>query len=277
MITFIVGETGSGKTSLATYLLQEKYLNEGNDIWERSCNLIRSANEKYGRHYSLPDKVPFYTNYNIKLHVGYNEYYEPYYQNGYYFGVANEVMDTQFVALGGVVVFDESQRILNSRKSSSFADFVSYAFEVHRQAQLEVILIAQRGKLLDCNVRELGVHVIQIVRMENEKDAAGNVVRTTWHCREFENWTEAERYQQTGEGEYRETEYVNEGSIFECYDSYEHVTDFLPPQGKDFSYLPHEKPKRLSEREKQFYNAGEPKNYRNNPKNDKNKKEKKTA
>lgn len=269
MITFIIGETGVGKTAFATYLLKRKYLNEGKDIWRRSCELVRKANEKYGRNYTLPDQVPFYTNYHIRLHVGYKKYYEPYFQNGFYFGVANEEMDTQFIAPGGVGVLDEAQHILNSRKSATFADFVSYAFEIHRQARLELILIAQRGKLLDCNVRELGVHVIQIVRMDNETDAAGNIVRSTWHCREFENWGEAERYLATGEGTYTDKVYVNEGNIFESFDSYEHLADFLPPKGLDFDYLPHKKPEHITKRQEKFYKPGEPKEYRSGKQKDK--------
>ncbi len=262
MITFIVGETGSGKTALATYFVQQKYLYEGKDIWNRSCSLIDGVNKKFGRNYSKPNKVPFYTNYSMRLHVGYKKYYEPYFQNPYYFGVANEEMDTQFMAVGSVGVFDEAQRIFDSRKSSTFADFVSYAFEIHRQARLELYLLAQRGKLLDCNIRELGVHVIEVVRMDNEFDAAGNVVRSTWHCREFENWREAEKYFTNGDGEYTETEYVNEGNIFESFDSYEKIEMFLPQEGKDFSYLPHKKPDNLTEREKEFYKPGAPKKFR---------------
>lgn len=263
MITFIVGETGSGKTALATYFLIQKYLDEGRDIHKRSCSLIEEVNKKFGRNFTPPDKVPFYTNYSMRLHVGYKKYYEPYFQNPYYFGVANKDMDTQFMAVGGVGVFDEAQRIYNSRKSATFADFVSYAFEIHRQARFELYLIAQRGKLLDCNIRELGVHVIEVVRMDNEFDAAGNIVRSTWYCREFENWGEAQRYFESGEGEYTETEYEYEGNIFESFDSYEKIEMFLPQQGKDFSYLPHKKPENVSKREAKFYEPGPPKKFRN--------------
>lgn len=263
MITFIIGDNGTGKTALATYFLKEKYINEGKAIWKRSCELIRAANEKYGKNYTLPDKVPFYTvNFRAKLHVGYKTYYEPYYQNGYYFGVANDNMDTQFVALGSTVVFDESQRIFNSRESSTFPEFVSYAFEIHRHARLDIILLAQRGMLIDCNIREVGVHVIEVLGMENEKDLAGNIVRSTWRCREFDNWSSAEGYLKNNDQSYTETTYVNEGNIYESYDSFDKETAFLPPEGKDFSYLPHDKPAHLTSREEKFYKAGKPKEYR---------------
>ncbi len=193
--------------------------------------------------------------------------FRSYFLNGYYFGVANEEMDTQFVPPFSVLVFDEAQRIFNSRESSTFPEFVSYAFEIHRHARLDITLIAQRGMLIDCNIREVGVHVIEVVSMENEKDIAGNVFRSTWHCREFDDWSSAEAYLKSGEKTYKETTYTNEGSsIYASYNSFDKLTAFLPPKGKDFSYLPYEKPADVSEREAKFYNTARPKEYRSKPK-----------
>ncbi len=263
MITFIVGENGAGKNALATYFLKEKYLREGEELLEKSRGLIRSLNEKFGRNYSLPDKAPFYTaNFRVKLHVGYNEYYEPYFLNGYYFGLANEKMDTEFVPPGSVIVFDEAQRIFNSRESASFPDFVSYAFEIHRHAQLDITLLAQRGMLLDCNIREVGVHVIEVLGMENERDMAGNIIRSIWNCREFDNWFDAEKCFRNGERTYREKKYENQWDIFESYDSFDKIKEFMPPEGKDYSYLPHDPPDDVSAREKKFYQSRKPKGFR---------------
>lgn len=71
-LTIITGITGAGKTGLATFRIENKYLTEGKEIWRRSCALIREQAEKYGREFSLPEQVPIYTNYHVKLHVGYN-------------------------------------------------------------------------------------------------------------------------------------------------------------------------------------------------------------
>ncbi len=263
MITFIVGETGAGKTAFATYRLKEKYIHEGKKILKKSRALIEEQNTKYGRNLTLPDQVPFYTNFPVKLHVGYRKYYEPYYFNPYYFGVANDTMPTEFAALGGVMVFDEAQRIFNSRKSATFADFVSYAFEIHRQGHFDITLIAQRGKLLDCNIRDLGVHVIEIVGMDNNIGEKSGCLRgSTWYCREFENWSDADAYLTNGEKTYKETDYTNRGNIFNSFDSFSRVSEFLPPKGLDFDYLPHNAPQGLTEREKAFYKPGEPGEYR---------------
>lgn len=267
MITFIIGAAGAGKTALAAYFLKTKYLEEGKEILRKSCALIDRANVQFGRQLSKPDRVPFYTNFRVRLHVGYKRYYEPYFMNGYYFGIANDVMETQFIAPGSVMVLDEAQRIFDSRKSGTFADWASYAFEIHRQARLDIYLIAQRGMLFDRNIKELGVRVIEVVGMENEEDLGGNVEKSTWHCREFENWQAAEQSLNTGEKTYKETTYVNDGNIFESFDSYAKLGEFLPPEGKDFDYLPQEKPERLTAREKEFYKTGEPKEYRSRPKN----------
>lgn len=262
-LTFIIGENGVGKNSLLTYLLKQKYLKEGEDIWRKSCALIEKANRETGRNYSFPDKVPFYTvDCRMKLHVGYGKYYEPYFLNGYYFGVANAEMETQFVAPGSVIAFDEATRYFNSRKSSSFADHVNYGFQTHRHHQLEIFFLAPRGMMLDVNIRELGVRVIEVLGRDDEHDAAGNLIRSTWHCREFDNWRLAERYLKNNEETYTETEYTYEGNIHEEYDSFDKRKEFYPKEGADFSYLPYDKPKNLSKREERFYEPGEPKGYR---------------
>ncbi len=258
MITIIFGATGAGKTAFATYLLKEKYMNDGKNILRRSRQIIEAANLKYGRNLTPPPKVPFYTNYKVKLHVGYKKYYEPFYMNGHYFGVTNDEVDTQHIAPGSKMVLDEAQRIVASRESSKFPSWASYGFEIHRQAEIEIYLLAQRGNLIDRNIKELGVHVIEIRSIHNEKDVAGNIIKTTWKCREFSEWSEAERYIKNGEKTYKETEYTNEWSIFDSFDSFEKLEDFLPPKGQDFDYLPQDKPAKLTKREKRFYTRGKP-------------------
>lgn len=263
MITFIVGETGAGKSALVTYILQETYMTEGVDIWKRSCEAIRRANRQYGRNYTLPDRVPIYThNFQVRFNVGYKKFFEPYLLNGFYFGISNDRIETEYVAPESVLAFDESQRIFNSRKSSTFLDAASYAFEIHRQFNLRIYLLAQRGNLIDRNIKELGVHVIEVLGMENTKNAAGYVIQSVWHCREFDNWRAAEQYFSSGAPTYRETTYTNKGNIFECFDSFEKGREFLPPKGKDFDFLPYEEPKKLTNRQKKFYIPGEPKHYR---------------
>ena len=269
-LTFIIGENGAGKNSLLTYLFKQKYLNKGDEIWRKSCALIKKANDETGRNYSFPDKVPFYTvNCRMKLHVGYRKYYEPYFENGYYLGVANDEMDTQFVAPGSVIAFDEATEFFNSRKSSSFADHVNYAFQTHRHNQLDIYFLMPRGMMVDVNIRELGVRVIEVLRRDDKYDAAGNLIRSTWYCREFDNWRLAERYLNNNEETYTETEYTYEGNIHEEYDSYDKRQRFYPQEGKDFSYLPYDKPKNVSDREAKFYEPGEPKGYRGDDKDEK--------
>lgn len=266
MITIIFGATGAGKTAFATYLLKEKYMNDGKNILRRSREIIEALNLKYGRNLTPPPQVPFYTNYKVKLHVGYRKYYTPFYMNGHYFGVINDEVDTQHIAPGSTLILDESQRLFDSRESAKFPDWQSYGFEIHRQAKLEIFLLAQRGNLIDRNIKELGVRVIEIRGIKNKKDAAGNIVKTTWECREFSEWSEAERYIKNGEKTYTEAEYTNEWSIFDSFDSFEKLTDFLPPKGQDFDYLPQEKPAKLTKREKKFYKPGKP-SFKRNDKN----------
>ena len=253
----------------ATHLIKELYLTKRTEILRNSCSLINRLNEKFGRDLSFPDQVPVYSNYRVNLHVGYKKFFEPYFLNGYYFGIANEIMDTEFVVPGGYLFLDEMQRVLDSRLSSSFPGFSSYGFEISRQADLHFYLIAQRGMLFDKNIRDLGVHVIEVRGMENKKNAAGVITKSVWTCREFENWNDAELYFEKGENTFTETTYENDGNIFDCFDSFEKIKEFMPPEGFDFDYLPHSKPALVSERQAKFYKPGEPKEFRGGkPKSD---------
>ena len=105
--------------------------------------------------------------------------------------------------------------------------------------------------------------------MENKKNAAGVITKSVWTCREFENWNDAELYFEKGENTFTETTYENDGNIFDCFDSFEKIKEFMPPEGFDFDYLPHSKPALVSERQAKFYKPGEPKEFRGGkPKSD---------
>jgi hypothetical protein len=95
----------------------------------------------------------------------------------------------------------------------------------------------QRPGLIDVNIRDLCKNFIEVQSMENIFDPMGGIEKSIFHCREFTSWGDVERYLESGDVSYRETVYVNEGDIFRCFDSYGCFEDFVPSEGKDFSYL----------------------------------------
>lgn len=266
MITVIFGKPGAGKSAFATYLMKTLYEEQGRSLWRHSCALIEKLNIKYGRSFSLPEQAPIFANFDVSLHVGYKKYFDPYFFSPYYFGLANGSMETQFIPPGSKVFIDEAQRFFNSRKSFTFPDWVSEAIEKHRHFRLDLYLIVHRPMLIDSNCRELVGRFIEIRDMKNETNFAGVVDRSTFKCREFDDWLEVKRYLETNEGDYRETTYKNEGDIFECFDSFSFTNSFLPPdQKQDFDYLPSRRRadlSRLTNRQRIFYQTSEPKAYR---------------
>ncbi len=263
MITIIFGAPGAGKSSLNTYFLKRTYETRGRELLNYTRKRIEEVNEKSGRDYAIPAAPPIYADYDVKLHIGYKKYYEPYFINGYYFGLANEKMETQFVPPGSKIFLSEVQRYFNSRKNQTFPDWVSRAFEMHRHYGLDITMDLQRPALVDLNIRELCKHFIEVRGMEHKKDNIGSITKTTFHCREFENWLAVEQYQKGGEKTYKETKYVNEGDIFGCFNSYSCFDDFLPPAGKNFSFIPNaRKAKEEKKGDAVYYRTAEPKEYR---------------
>ncbi len=263
MITIIFGAPGAGKSSLNTYFLKKAYFENGRELLNSTRRRVQAINEQFGRKLTLPDAPPIYADYDVKIHTGYKKWYEPYFINGYYFGLPNDKFETQFVYPNSRIHFSEAQRYYNSRKSTTLPDWVSRAFEMHRHYGLEIYLDVQRPALIDLNIRELCKRFIEVLGMTHYRNDLGEIYKTVFRCREFTSWAEVDKYIKTGEGEFIETSYVDEGNIFECFNSTSFFEDFLPPAGKDFTALPS---KRRAKEERtannKFYAGEEPKEFR---------------
>ena len=267
MLHIISGAPGAGKSSLNAYFLQLAYREEGAELLKRSAARIEEFNKSRLYPLTPPDKPPIYSDFKVKFAIGYKKHFEPYYINGYYMGLANERMRTLFIPPHAKVFLGEAQRYYNSRKSSTFPDFVSRFYEMNRHYGLDVYLDVQRVRLIDANIREICRHFIEVQSMEHERDELQRIVRSTWHCREFDNWLDFEDYLNTGAVTYKETEYTYEGNIFELYDSFGFAENYLPKDeaGNDISYLNHMAPSEVMAKGDdvaEFYRSGEPAGYR---------------
>lgn len=276
MLHIIFGAPGAGKSSLEAYFLKQVYLTEGRLLLKQTLERIIVLNESREKNLTLPDKPPIFADFSIKLHVGYKKYFEPYYINGYYFGLSNEKMPTMYIPPFSKIFLGEAQRYYDSRQSATFPEFVSRAFEMHRHYGLDIYMDVQRVGLIDKNIRELCRHFIEVLSMQHEFDDMGRIVKTTFKCREFSNWPDVNEYLNSGSNNtYTETEYVNDGNIFECFNSYTYFENFLPPEGKDFQYLDYVSPnatKQYTGEIAEFYNRNEPKEYRSGKTSEKTKK-----
>ena len=272
MITIIFGEPGAGKTSLLAYFLKQIYRRQGDRLLNECRDRIAEENKTREKPLTLPNEPPIFCDFAVKFLVGYEKEYSPYFINGYYFGVENGKMPTQYVPPGSKIFLSEAQRYFDSRRSATFPDHVSRAFEMHRHFGLDIYLDAQREGLIDLNIRGLCKRFIEVRKAEHEKTATGRIVKTTFFCREFDDLISVEQYLSGGSNAYRETTYVNRGNIFRSFDSFNHQNDFIPGKGRDYRYLPFlAKGENVPENLKMFYETEEPKAYRGSG----NKKEKK--
>lgn len=125
----------------------------------------------------------------------------------------------QFLPPFSTWIIDEAQRKLNSR-AGGIDDNLSLLFEIRRHNDISIFMACQRTMLIDKNARELVDKVIEIQRMTHKYDRYGRLIRTTWHCVEFDSALQVERYLDSGKAaKYgKATKYNYDGNIFKCYD-----------------------------------------------------------
>ena len=263
MITIIFGAPGAGKSSLNTYFLKEQYEKHGFELLEKTKELIDEANEKRLHKLSYPDKPPIFADFKVKFLVDYEQYYEPYFINGFYAGLPNDRLPVQFIPPGSKIFLSEVQRYYDSRKSSSMPNFISRAFEMHRHYSLDFWLDVQRPTLVDLNIRELCKRFIEVIEMENTLNSVGDVTRSVFRCREFGCWRDVAQYLETGAKTYKDTVFIHDGNIFDCFDSFNYFSEFLPGEDADFKYLPfRSRAEAAGSSDAAYYNLSEPEAYR---------------
>lgn len=263
MITIIFGAPGSGKSSLNTYFLKELYRAQGKQLLEAACDRIERINQDRAIPLSCPDKPPIYADYAVKFKIGYEKWAEPYFINGYYLGLANDRMATLPVPPGSKIFLSEAQRYYDSRKSQTFPDHVSRAYEMHRHYGIDIWMDVQRVSLIDLNIRQICRRFIEVLRMEHKTDENGRILKTMFHCRTFGDWIAVDQYLTTGAKTYQEEVFVNEGNIFDCFNSFAYFDEFVPKEGADFRYLPFAGVNdQIREEDQKFYKFSEPEGYR---------------
>ena len=187
MITIIFGAPGAGKTALMTYFLRETFKRDGKRLLASSQEKIRETDIEHGSSLEMPKKPPIYSDFPVRIPYGYESYFQPYFINGYFFGVPNGSMPTINVAPNAKIFLSEGQRYFDSRQSKAFPSWVSAAFDMHRHYGLEIYIDVQRPKLIDLNIRELCRHFIEVRDIELERTETGRILTTTFRCREFKS------------------------------------------------------------------------------------------
>lgn len=268
MITIIFGKPGAGKTSLMAHLMTELYATRHRELLKTCKELISAENQERIYALPLPEKPPIFSNFNVEFLVGYKKKFSPFYFNPYFFGLENDEYPVQHILPGGVYFIDEGQKYFNSRKSGSFPDHVSRAFELHRHFRIDIYIGVQRPKLVDLNIRELTPRFWEVTGVTHETNGYGGIERTIWNIREYNSDAEVGERIETGEGGHELAPIVHEGNIFEAFNSFEQRKLFFPKdeQGAGFTLLPFRPSEELPEKLRELYCTNEPKWYRNGEK-----------
>lgn len=266
MITAIIGEGGKGKTSLLTYLLKQDYITQGKQRMRSCIAQITAFNKNRATPLTLPDKPPYYTNFDVTIPTGYRRSFEPYFLNPYYFGIPNIDKEVQAIMPHAAIFLNETDKIYDSREKC-LPEAVSALYNKQRHFWLDIYIELHRGMNADTLVRSNVHKFIEIQSQEREKDNAGNVVKIIWHCREFEGAKDYLAYLNNfgKEKNYTSTVYTAYENIFRFYNSRECSKDFIPKEGADFSTLAQPSKINISAIPAaiaKFYQNGEPKGWR---------------
>ncbi|MBR4420756.1 MAG: hypothetical protein IKT32_07715 [Clostridia bacterium] len=247
-----------------TKFVKEIYMTEGRQILRQCKEKIEEYNLEFGKELNLPERVPIYTDYEVKFRVGYEKFYSTYFLNGYYFGLENDDVPVIHVPPFAKVFLTEVQRYYDSRKSASLKPFVSRLYEMHRHNNIDIYLDLQRLSLLDLNIRDLAKQIIFIEDLTHHKDGE-IILSSTWKCKKFASATDADRYFNEGANTYENVTFKYEGDIFKCYDSFSNKDKFIPKN--NYNYLEHGK---VTKDNKEYYEFNMPKYFRGQKKEEKN-------
>lgn len=237
MINIIFGAPGTGKSTFNTYLLIREYWEQGYNMLSGTCKRIEELNRERESPLTLPDRPPIYADFKMRLKVGYEKDFTPYFIDGYHLGLDNDDLEVLHVAPGSKIHLSEVQRYYDSRKSITFPEWVSRYFEMHRHYGVDITMDIQRSSLVDVNIRDLCRHFTEIQAMKHTLDDLGRIVHTKFTCREFGSYQDVEDYLNKKAKTYDVTHYEYDGDIYRCFDSCAYFNKFVPTDNKDFSYM----------------------------------------
>ncbi len=232
----IFGKRGRGKTFLeaceAGVCLRDK------ELYRNCVDAIKSINLE-GHNYSYPDRPPVFTNYKVSISRGYKKYVSSYYIDGFRFGFENDDVETIPVPPFSHIFLAEGQRYYNSKSNLKLPGWVSRAYEESRHFELTIWIDVQRPVLIEANIRELADKYIEVIDFERVRDKNGFVRSTNFLVREFETWSDVDKYLNGTGNNYVERIISYQFDGFGIYLTKSYFRSFLPTKSKDFCYMEH--------------------------------------
>ncbi len=229
------GDCGAGKSSLMVHFADKYLKTQDVQRWELSEKIIRDLNTRRKTPLSFPSKTPVSTNLSLKLKDRNGNEFIPATVKGKNIGISNDKETYKYLFPASLLIIDEAHNEFCS-KGGELPKGQRDFFNKRRHNRLNILLAAPRAVLINKDIRNTGARFIEVRKQAHEKDQYNRIHKTTWYCREFLDKTALEEYLSTDglSGAYAETTYEHNGNIFDLYDSFAFVEDFMPPEGADF-------------------------------------------
>lgn len=222
-ILTVEGEPGSGKSCfLAAVAIQNMYGEAAHSARNR-CNAFINTLNACG--YNLPPapKHLVYTDFGLKFKSPDCGCREAWSVDGNKLGFETTNFKPQYVYPYSTIILDEAQQYFYSRDFKDFPKNVSRWFEKHRKFGLNIYLAAQRGGLIELNIRSLGGANLYDVTFKR----SGSGIKTVWQLEQWEHY----RDYADGKPGIKGTHTFN-GDIRKWFDTTEGRELFLPRNSK---------------------------------------------
>lgn len=233
-LVIFFGDCGAGKSSLMVHFADEYLKTQGVKRWELSEKIIRDQNAQRKTPLSFPDIPPVYS--NLKLNLTFNgAAFSPHYVRGKDVGISNDNEKYKNFYPASLLIFDEAHGEFCSKGETLPAGQRDF-FLKRRHNRLNILMAAPRAVLIHKDIRNSGARFIEVKGQKHEYDPFKRICKTIWRCREFSDKSALEEYIATdgGSGAFNDKVYEHKGNVFDLYDSFVFVTDFMPQEGKDF-------------------------------------------
>lgn len=244
-VEFIIGNTGSGKTSLAAARISQNDMCYLNDRYLLAKAEIEEANKYRKKPLSLPPQGHVvFADFDIKNNRTDTTSYP---MTGYEFGVPNPYQKTKRIMKYGVYAFDEIWEYWSRGEITTLPPWVLAIFNLRRHKQIKIYLIGHALTALHSDLRKV-VNVFTLVEksehtyLHNGKHfktrdllGFGKIIKTVWTGRRFTNEAEFIKYQEGDKTLGEPYKFVYEGDIRTIYNPYSHAHDFDDSE-EDFIY-----------------------------------------
>lgn len=217
-IVLIFGKRGTGKTASNTNFALMNLLDHNNYL--QSLEMCKSM---FGEDFNIPFEHTVYSNYRLFSPYGYPTYpVDPFKMVLPHQGLEYEL----YVPCASFHI-QEGQIYWNSKKRLNRA--ISGFFENSRHAHFNIYIDVQRPVNIHKDIRELVDRFITVLSFEHVKDERGKILKSIWHCLEFEDNAVVEKYMDSQDKSLGiETTYEYVGNIFNYYNSFNNIGLFYP-------------------------------------------------